>query len=120
MYDLAEYSDFGAFSITPFPATGVRERFTSIIPFSRSRSAHYSPATSPRRLPQNKNQISLPVYLFESFLQYGFYDREADKVIKIESYEDLIGKNIEFGVTSMDDVTITGIIDTGFGFSNYR
>lgn len=66
------------------------------------------------RLPEKKTEVALPLHLYNFFKRYGYGN--DDNAVKINSYDELIGK--EISLTSyyfnMPKLTVTGIIDTNF------
>lgn len=70
-----------------------------------------------------KDEIAVSEYVFESFKIGGYLTRdgyltdETYKAEKIEKYEDLIGKKLEFDKKTY---TVTGIVDTGFNLERYK
>lgn len=65
----------------------------------------------------SKNEMAVSEYIFETFKIGGYRADEDRDVVKIEKYDDLIGKTI---VCDDTEYTITGIIDTGLNLDRYK
>lgn len=64
-------------------------------------------------LPKEKNEVALPAYICDIYLDYGLYNYEKDKEESIESYDAIIGKS--YGLY----YKIVGVVDTGFDMARY-
>lgn len=64
-----------------------------------------------------RDEIAVSEYVFESFKIGGYMADGSRSAEKIEKYEDLIGKKLQFGKKTY---TITGVVDTGFNLERYK
>lgn len=67
------------------------------------------------RLPENTGEVALPGFLFNHYKALGY--NNGDGKVAINSYDDLIGKDITFGAVTQT-LTVTGIVDTHFVYKN--
>ena len=65
------------------------------------------------RLPVGKNEVALPAYICDAYLEYGLYNYEKDVDEPIDSYDEIIGKT--YGQYRI----IVGVVDTGFDMAKY-
>jgi len=65
------------------------------------------------RLPENENEVIIPLHIFENYQTFGFNDN--GKVI-INNPQDLLGRVLN----TNDGKTIVGILDTGFSKERYQ
>ncbi len=64
-------------------------------------------------LPKEKNEVALPAYICDIYLEYGLYNGEKYIEEPIDSYSALIGKS--YG----QYYKIVGVVDTGFDMARY-
>lgn len=84
------------------------------------------------RLPENDNEIVLPKHIFETYqrfsyvTKYGVSYEEPDEKASINSYDDLIGRELEFYENDLPiskssfHFQIVGILDTKFNEKRYE
>lgn len=67
------------------------------------------------RFAKTTGEVVLPLFLFNFFKTYGYVD--GGNLVKINTYDDLIGREIRFATHKATiPLTLTGIIDTNFIF----
>ncbi len=66
------------------------------------------------RLPENTGEVAIPEFTFRFFKSYG-YKNDKGKITEINSYSDLIGKQIMYNSYPVT-LTVTGIVDTYFRY----
>ena len=64
----------------------------------------------------SKNELAVSDYVYESFKVGGYRPDSETKPVKIETYDDLIGKKIKLDER---EYTITGIVNTGLNLERY-
>lgn len=67
-------------------------------------------------LPTEDHHIVITKRIYEHFVEFGL--KVVDSRIAIDSYDDIIGLNIDF--VSLGNLIITGIIDTEFNIEKYE
>lgn len=71
--------------------------------------------------PSGDSECLISTEVFETFKFYGYYSQISDSEVEINTYDDLIGRQLSILVTvgSWIHVTVTGIVDTNEDFSEY-
>ena len=67
------------------------------------------------KLPRNRYEVVIPQSIYNSFAAYGYYDRETGECAEINSFEDIIGKEIEMYRTRETGKTkIVGVLEIDY------
>lgn len=64
------------------------------------------------KLPEGMNEIVIPMSVYQSFASYGYIDRETGERAEINSYEDIIGKEIR--MYKSGKATIVGVLEADY------
>ena len=71
------------------------------------------------KLPEGMNEIVIPMSVYQSFASYGYIDRETGERAEINSYEDIIGKEIKmYGTHEFGKTKIVGVMEIGYEAEN--
>ncbi len=74
-------------------------------------------------LPIYDDQVVITKYAYEMYQEFGYYDHIDNKIITINTMDDLINRTLPLyrhKLDTTDTFTITGILDTHFNYQRYK
>ena len=106
------------------PVSSENDKFHTAVPsgavcISEEKLKTYGISVLSGALPDNENEVAIPLYIYELFASYGYYDAN-NTYYRIEEYDDIIGKYLlilKGGNASY--AQIVGVVDTGFDSGEY-